>query len=79
MISCGALKVSHVGVGGLIIQFSTPTTTVGTKAIYLCSNSSYQIIGNAVRTCEVNGSWTGAEPHCGCKCRHCFNIYVPVI
>ena len=64
MISCGALNASNFGLGGLSIHFSAPTTTVGARAVYSCSNSSYWITGNAVRTCVVNGSWTGVEPQC---------------
>ena len=67
--SCEALVVSSSGIGGLTLDFSAPTTTVGTRAIYTCSNSSYQIIGNAERTCGVNGTWTGVEPQCECKQR----------
>ena len=64
VVTCGVLDVSSSGVGGLTIRFSAPTTTVGTRAIYSCSNSSYQIIGNAERTCGVNGHWSGVEPQC---------------
>ena len=64
VVACGVLDVSSSGVGGLTIRFSAPTTTVGTRAIYSCSNSSYQIIGNAERTCGVNGHWSGVEPQC---------------
>ena len=71
VITCGSLSVSHSGTGGLTLdlQLSSRISSIGTRAVYSCSNSSYQIIGNAERTCGVNGSWTGAEPHCGCKCR----------
>ena len=62
--SCEALGISSSGIGGLTLHFSAPTTTIGTRAIYSCSNSSYQIIGNAERTCEVNGRWSGEEPQC---------------
>ena len=65
--SCEALGISSSGIGGLALHFSAPNTTIGTRAIYSCSNSSYQIIGNAERTCELNGTWTGVEPQCECK------------
>ena len=64
VVTCGVLDVSSSGVGGLTLHFSAPTTTIGTRAIYSCSNSSYQIIGNAERTCGVNGCWSGEEPQC---------------
>ena len=64
VVACGVLDVSSSGVGGLTLHFSAPTTTIGTRAIYSCSNSSYQIIGNAERTCGVNGRWSGEEPQC---------------
>ena len=76
VVICEALNTSSSGVGGLTLHFSAPATTVGTRAIYSCSNSSYQIIGNAERTCGVNGSWIGAEPHCGCKCRCFYLLYI---
>ena len=81
VITCGSLSVSHTGAGGLTLdlQLSSGILSIGTRAIYSCSNSSYQIIGNAERTCGVNGSWTGVEPRCGCKCRRRHRFYTFII
>ena len=66
MTYCGALDVSSSGSGGLILHFSESSTTVGTRAFYSCSNSSYRIIGSAERRCVASGHWTGVEPLCEC-------------
>ena len=63
---CGALNVSSSGIGGLTLHFSASPTTIGTRAVYSCSNSRYQIIGSSERRCGVNGRWTGVEPQCKC-------------
>lgn len=33
------------------------------NAIYGC-NPGYMISGNAVRTCQANGTWSGVDPSC---------------
>ena len=63
---CGALDVTSSGIGGLTLHFSASSTTVGTRAFYYCSNSSYRIIGSAERRCVASGHWTGVEPLCEC-------------
>ena len=38
-------------------------TVFGAIANYSC-NSLYTIVGNTSRECQVNGTWSGFEPHC---------------
>ena len=66
VIRCASLTVETRASGGLTLQFSASTTTVGTRAVYSCSNNTYQITGGAMRVCGANGEWTGEEPHCEC-------------
>ena len=44
------------------------TFTSGLDAIanYTC-NEGYNLVGDAVRTCQANEEWTGAAPTCTCK------------
>lgn len=35
----------------------------GAQAFYTCSDG-YKLIGNDSRTCQINGSWSGADPYC---------------
>ena len=65
-ISCGPLSVTANAPGGLTLQFSIPTTSVGTRAVYSCNSSGYQVVGNAQRVCGVDGNWSGVEPQCQC-------------
>ena len=64
MISCSPLSVSTGAPGGLTLQFSAPTTTVGSRAVYSCRSSGYQLVGKAERVCGTDGNWTEEEPHC---------------
>ena len=41
-------------------------TGLNAVAIYTC-NEGYNRIGDAMRTCQLNGEWDGAEPTCSCK------------
>ena len=69
VITCGSLSVSRSGAGGLTldIQLSSRISSIGTRAVYSCSNRRYQILGSSERRCGVNGRWTGQEPQCKCK------------
>ena len=57
-MDCGALsgpangQVSH-----------TTGTTLGRTATYSC-NTGYNLMGDSIRTCQVNGMWSGSEPTC---------------
>ena len=64
VISCGDLSVSNIGAGGLTLQFSAPTMTFGTRAVYSCRSSDRRVSGNAERVCGADGNWTGEEPEC---------------
>ena len=65
VVRCVPLVLSTSAPGGLTLQFSAPTRTIGTRAVYSCG-SSYQLIGETKRVCEANGNWTGNEPRCEC-------------
>ena len=65
MVRCGPLELSTSASGGLTLQFSAPTRTIGTKAVYSCSNR-HRLVGGAERVCRADGNWTGNEPHCEC-------------
>ena len=38
----------------------------GVTVIYFC-NEGYNISGDANRTCQSNGQWTGIQPECICR------------
>jgi hypothetical protein len=40
--------------------------SVGSKATYSC-DSTFQLNGNATRTCQNDGSWSGDAPQCTCS------------
>ena len=42
---------------------SVSTTAYNSVANYTC-NSSYALMGDAMRTCLETGSWSGDEPTC---------------
>ena len=46
----------------------TTGNTAGDTARYFC-NSGFQLTGNAMRTCESDGQWSGSQP----KCTRTFN------
>ena len=41
------------------------TTSFGSTVTYSCSNSDHQLVGDAMRTCQANGMWSGSAPTCG--------------
>ncbi len=55
---CGSLTNPANG------SVSLTMTTFGSMANYSCSNPSY-LLGDAVRTCQADGMWSGSEPACG--------------
>ena len=38
--------------------------SVGSTAIYRCV-TGFILLGDAIRTCQPNGQWSGSEPSCG--------------
>ena len=36
------------------------------EAVYLCDNQ-YGVVGDDIRVCMANGSWSGGAPVCECK------------
>ena len=41
----------------------TNGTTLGSTASYMCGEG-YLLVGNSVRMCQTNGTWTNSEPSC---------------
>lgn len=39
---------------------------IGALAKYRCERG-YKVVGNALSTCEENGTWSGSVPQCVCK------------
>jgi hypothetical protein len=56
-VDCGPLGAP---VNGMV---SAPTTTFGAAASYTCS-PGYMLVGDATRTCEASGMWSGVDPRC---------------
>jgi CUB/sushi domain-containing protein len=62
IVDCGVLPPVING------SVSTPNgTTFGAAAAYTCS-SGYQRVGDASRSCQADGSWSGAAPVCILPC-----------
>ncbi|XP_032808661.2 CUB and sushi domain-containing protein 3-like isoform X1 [Petromyzon marinus] len=57
LVSCG-----HPGVAPNSL-LSGEKFTFGATVIYSCTGSRL-LIGNATRSCQADGRWTGAQPHC---------------
>ena len=45
---------------------TTIQTGLDAIANYSCSEG-YDLVGDAMRTCQETGQWNGAEPTCMCK------------
>ena len=62
MIDCGGLTDPE---GGQVMISSGTVAATGLNAIasYTC-DVGYELVGNAMRTCEANGEWNGTEPVC---------------
>ena len=67
VIDCGGLIGPEDGqvtfTPGVVTTIDTGLDAVAT---YACSEG-YSLVGNAMRTCQANGQWDGAEPTCTCK------------
>ena len=57
VVDCGSLGDPSNG------QVTLTGTTVGSTATYEC-NSGFTLVGNQGRTCQEDGSWSGADPTC---------------
>ena len=67
VIDCGGLTEPDDGqitfTSGVVATIATGLNVVAT---YTCSEG-YRLDGDAVRTCQANGQWDGAEPSCTCE------------
>ena len=50
-------------------------TTLGGKASYSC-NAGYNLVGEAVATCQSNGEWSSKRPTCE---RKSFKVYYTIM
>jgi hypothetical protein len=57
IVNCGALTNPANG------AVNAPTTTYGSSATYSCTNG-YGLVGPTTRSCQANGTWSGATPMC---------------
>ncbi len=57
VIDCGQLRDIANG------RVDLTGTTVGSRATYSCA-SGYKLVGDATRTCQGSGAWSGREPFC---------------
>ena len=68
MIDCGGLTDPVDGqvafTPGVVMTLETGLDAVAT---YACSEG-YSLVGDAMRTCQANSQWSGAEPMCTCEC-----------
>lgn len=44
-------------------QIRLTGTTLGSRAMYIC-NKGFMLEGDALRTCQENGEWSGEDPIC---------------
>ena len=67
VIDCGGLTEPDDGritfAPGAVVYIDTGLNAVAT---YTCSEG-YSLVGDAMRTCQANGQWDGAEPSCTCE------------
>ena len=46
----------------------------GNSAVYICQNG-FNIVGEAIRTCLADGTWSGEAPTCGSKFWIAMHVY----
>ena len=46
-----------------------PDYSVGTMATYMCEDG-YNLVGNMVRVCQSDGTFSGTDPVCGMDRKH---------
>ena len=60
-------QLQNPGNGSVTLSMDTLEMSTAT---YSCNFGFVQIAGNASRTCQVDGSWSGDAPICQCKLDH---------
>ena len=56
-VDCGGLADPANG------EVVTSGTAFSSRATYSC-NDGYNLVGDATRTCQASGSWSGTDPLC---------------
>ena len=54
---------------------STSPRLMDSVATYTCQ-LDLPLVGNAQRTCQADGSWSGTEPYCQCQCDYSLYLYL---
>ena len=57
MVNCGQIVVSDP------LMVNPANATFNSTVTYSCQ-VGYNLVGNAERTCQANGSYSGVEPSC---------------
>ena len=65
VVDCGVPYVQNEAIRGLSVYYNS--TVVNSTVTYRCNNIGYELIGEDISFCEVNGSWSGAVPSCQSK------------
>lgn len=42
-------------------------TTPGSQATYTCASAYHNMVGDSIRTCQTDGTWSGTAPTCSLK------------
>lgn len=50
---------------------STDSFKIGTTVQYRCS-AGHTVVGQSLRTCEIDSTWSGEPPYCKCKYQEIF-------
>ena len=61
-VNCRPLRDPHNG----MIQFNS--TGLGSETTYVCNPGFRLAFGDRIRTCTINGYWSGIMPCCISKC-----------
>lgn len=66
-VNCGALPKPDNG------SVDVPSTTFESQATYAC-DPNFGMVGDATRTCQANGTWSGSAPTCKCVQTMCDGV-----
>ena len=73
---CGTLSVAN---GEVTFEAAAGRgeTEFESVATYTC-NTGYNLVGNAMRTCQADGTWSGSDPLCQSKYVPSDTYFVPL-